>query len=323
MPFIILRNDIVDMQVDAIVNSTSRDGYYSGGAEASMMMIAGEELQQDRNDLGIIKVTEAKISKGYNLKSKYVIHTVGPFFENETPDYLLLSNTYSNVLKKALEAGCESIAFPLISTGLLGYPKKLALRIAEAVIKDFLTEYDMNIYLLVYDNESYLSSVELFNNVTEYLDDNLESKADMRMFNASIMHKKMSDSFQDYINLENRLTDIDEGFSKTLMKLVECSGEKTVTIYSKANVDKKLFSKIKNDENYHPSKNIAIAFAIALNLNLEETEDFLERAGYALSKSIVFDVIIEYCIINEIHDIFTVNEILYDKDQRLLGSSME
>jgi hypothetical protein len=122
--------------------------------------------------------------------------------------------------------------------------------------------------------------------------------------------------------LENRLSNIDEGFSKTLLQLIRASGEKNSIVYNRANVDKRLFSKIKNNENYQPSKNSAIAFAIALKLNLDETKDFLARAGYALSSSIVFDVIIEYCIKNGIYDIFTINELLYDKDQNLLGSTM-
>lgn len=322
MPFIIIRSDITNMNVDAIVNSTSKEGKNPGGAEGVIMQQAGSGLFDARLDIGDIEVSQAMLTKGFDLPAKYVIHTLGPWFENETDDYMLLKSTYSNVLQVAKSAKCESIAFPLISTGLFGYPKRFALKIAEEVITEFLEQNDMHIFLVVYDDESYMSSLELFNDVSSYLKENLIYEKDVIMKNASMMHESIIRNMADIPTLDNRLYDIDEGFSKTLLKLIEDSREKNSTIYNRANVDKKLFSKIKNTEDYHPSKNIAIAFAIALKLNLEETSDFLERAGYALSNSIIFDVIIEYCIKNEIYDIFTVNEILYDKDQNLLGSTM-
>lgn len=324
MPFIIERNDISKMKVDVIVNSTSKNGIKRGGAEAAIIEAGGPKLHQARLNLENFEVSQAMITKGFNLQAKYVIHTVGPHYVNETSDYLYLRNTYNNVLHVARSAKCQSIAFPLISSGLFGYPKRIALQIAEEVITQFLLYNEMDIHLVVYDDESYLSSLALYNDVTQYIDDNLiyEANYNEAVNISKTAHYSPAMETANLQELENRLSCIDEGFSKTLIKLIENSRQKNSVIYTRANVDKKLFSKIKNNPDYHPSKNIAIAFAVALKLNLEETKDFIERVGYALSSAIVFDLIIEYCINKKIYNIHKINELLYDKDQPLLGSTM-
>jgi len=317
MPFKIVRSNIIDMNVDVIVNSTSENYDYVGGAEQEILDKGGNDLYTDRVNLGSIYVSESRYTKGYRLLSDYVIHTVGPTWLNEGNEPVLLRKTYRNVLSMAKALNCDSIAFPLISTGTFGFPKKEALEIAQDVIKEFLEDNEMMIYLVVYDQESFILSQELFNEVEEYLEDNFESEEEIMQLNR-MQYKSFSEK-----SLLNRLSDIDEGFSKTLLKLIEDIGEKPSTIYKRANVAKQLYSKIKLNPDYHPSKQIAIAFSIGLKLNLDETNDFIERAGYVLSNSIKFDVIIEYCVDNEVYDVYEVNYILFDNDQNLLGSTMD
>jgi O-acetyl-ADP-ribose deacetylase (regulator of RNase III) len=315
MPFLIVRQDILEVKTDAIVNSTSSRFKYIGGTEQKIMTKGGNDLLKAREELGFIEVTDAFVTKGYDLIQDFVIHCVGPYYKSDKSSYGLLRETYLKALNLAFDHGLESIAFPLISTGVYGFPKKIALEIAENAIKEFLLSKDMMVYLLVYDLESYITSIELFNDVRDYIEQH---------FVDGIFVEKMimSDTQIEIKRISNRLFDIDETFSDTLIKLIVLTGEKNSIIYKRANLDKRLFSKIISNSDYHPSKNVAIALGIALKLNIDEFNDFLERAGYILSNSILSDVIIQFCIENELYDIYEINEILYDHDQALLGSTM-
>lgn len=329
MPFRIVRKNIVDMDVEIVVNSTSKDLEFIGGTERSVLEAGGNRLLNDRKSLGLINVAEVKHTKGHDLLSKYVIHTVGPSWNGDKAAYETLRQTYHNVLALAKTLDCESIAFPLISTGVNDFPRRKAIEIAQSEIKLFLEDSEMMVHLVVYDEKSFAYSQEFHPDIKDYLAHNYISKSSRLLTREFTKTRSLrSDSIHEMnINmniksLDNRLIDIDEGFSETLIKLIQDSGEKTSTIYRRANVTKQLFSKIKLDPFYHPSKQIAIAFAIALELNIDETGDLLERAGYSLSNSIKFDVIIEFCLQENIYDIMEVNNILFDMDQNLLGSTM-
>lgn len=345
MPLEIVRNDITKMEVDAIVNAAKESLLGGGGVDGSIHRAAGPELLAECRTLGGCKTGEAKITGGYRLPAKYVIHTVGPvwhggiFGEREK-----LRSCYRSSLALAKAHGCESVAFPLISTGVFGYPKDKALRVAVDTVSEFLMENDMTVYIVVFGREALQISSRLFADIAEYIDDHYVSEHSDSVYERRRMNLPEPEPFcaesaprprSDFAFFSapqavrpapepkkpgELIIELDAGFSETLLKLIDRSGKKDSEIYKKANVDRKLFSKIRNNPDYKPSKSTAIAFAIALELDLEETRDFIARAGFALSHSSKFDVIIEYFIKQGNYDVFEINEALFAFDQSLLGA---
>ncbi len=355
MPLEIIRNDITKVHADAIVNPANPSLLGGGGVDGAIHKAAGPELLEECKSLGGCRTGQAKITKGYNLPATYVIHTVGPIWIDGTNnEEKLLKDAYRNSLTLAKEYDLESVALPLISTGAYGYPKDQALNVAISTIGEFLLENDMLVYLVIYDKASFVLSEKVFSSITEYIDDKyieeiedtyfLEEKERRRHYYSRQMSEDLKssastkplldyeDSFiqDDYEKttypskkhkrkLEDIVNNADETFSQMLLRLIDEKGMTDAETYKKANVDRRLFSKIRNDVDYKPSKATAIAFAIALELNLDQTKDLLLRAGYALSHSRKFDIIIEYFIENKNYNIFQINEALFAFDQKLLG----
>lgn len=344
MPFEIVRNDITNMQVDAIVNTANTKAIVGSGVDAAIHKKAGPGLLEARKEIGSITVGHTAITPAFNLDAKYVIHVVGPVWKGgKQNEEALLSQCYKSALELAKEHGCESIAFPLISTGAFGYPKAPALQVAIKEFSSFLMENDMQIYLVVFSRDAFELSEKLFRSVKSYIDENYireklfdeygvydeieAEKADIEFAKAIRSDLLGTGAGGAYIripsatpDLESVLNGIDAGFSETLLRLIDLSGKKDSEIYKKANIDRRLFSKIRNNKDYQPSKTTALAFAIALELDLEETRDFIARAGFALSHSSKFDVIVEYFIINNNYDVFELNEVLFAFDQPLIGA---
>ena len=338
MPLEILRNDITKMAVDAIANAANETLLGGGGVDGCIHRAAGPELLAECRTLGGCKTGGAKITKAYRLPCKYIIHTVGPVWRDGTyGEREQLISCYRTSLALALEHGCETVAFPLISSGIFGYPKDRALRVAVDTIGEFLMEHDMTVYIVIFDRAAYQIGGKLFADIAEYIDDRyVVTHTDSRR--EQLRRKNMAEPFVEMQpmfslscpsasvdsapkpSLDDLLVELDAGFSETLLKLIDRSGMKDSEVYKKANVDRKLFSKIRNNPDYKPSKATAIAFAIALGLSLEETKDFIARAGYALSHSSKFDIIIEYFIEQGNYDIFAINEALFAFDQSLLGA---
>ena len=340
MPLQIVRNDITKMEVDAIVNAANESLLGGGGVDGAIHRAAGEGLLAECRTLGGCKTGMAKITGGYNLPAKHVIHTVGPIYKDGNHgERELLESAYRKSLTLASEQGCKTVAFPLISSGAYRYPKDQALKVAIDVIGDFLLKNEMTVYLVIFDRASYSIGEKLFSDITEYIDDNyVEDSIDYYLEHRRILSSyppniSVSRSIKDYIDfdgcesddlsledeLDEKLKCIDESFSEMLLRLIDERGMTDVECYKRANVDRKLFSKIRTNPGYKPSKSTALAFAISLRLTLEETEDFLKKAGYALSHSNKFDIIIEYFISKGKYNIFEINEVLFAFDQSLVG----
>lgn len=333
MPFSLVRNDIVNMRVDAIVNAANSSLAPGGGVCGAIFAAAGRTaLEKACRAIGHCDVGSAVITPGFDLPARYVIHAVGPIWQGGSRGEAdLLHSCYTRALHLARENGCESIAFPLISSGIFGYPKPQALRVAINAIEEFLLKYEMQVYLVIFDRAALLISERLYENIQHYIDDRyVELRAFPRQAAEALPHARQRAEQADLPlaapcatpgkrSLDDLLGHLDESFSRMLLRLIDEKGMTDVEVYKRANLDRKLFSKIRK-EGYNPSKQTALALAIALRLNLDETKDLLGRAGYALSHSNKFDIIIEYFIEEGVYDIFEINEALFAFEQRLLGA---
>ena len=350
MPFKIVRNDITKMPVDVIVNAANTSLKKGGGVCGAIFEAAGtEELQAECNMIGGCKTGEAVLTKGYKLASKYIIHTAGPIWEDgKHKEEELLYSCYQKSLEIAMEKGCKSIAFPLIASGIYAYPKEEALKVAISSIQDFLFHNEIMVYLVVYDKKAFILSEKLFSSIEKFIDDNYvdehqfirgagnvdernsyiqENRSDYKISSAEykiLTSQEFCDSLdvstKSKENLKQMFSRIDESFSEMLLRIIDEKKMTDVQAYKKANIDRKLFSKIRSNKDYTPSKITAVAFAIALELDKENSEKLLEKAGYALSHCNKFDLIIEYFIEHKIYDVFLINETLFAFDQVLIGA---
>ncbi len=373
MAFRIVRNDITKVKADAIVNTANPEPTYADGTDRAIYEAAGAELLlAERTRIGRLNVGQAAATPAFALHARYIIHTVGPSWSGG--DHGELENLracYQNSLEEAEKLGCESVAFPLIATGVYGFPKAEALNIAVSVFTEYLRDHEMKIILVVFDSESFVLSGRIFSEIDAYIDEKtVEAKkkeeygkthharysgrhsgigmasaplqspteGSMRMeddvYTAAMSmptpgisvneqeEEKAVLALEDAAasdTLEERMKHIDDTWQEALLWWIDEKGYTDVEVYKRANVDRKLFSKIRGKEEYQPKKMTAVAFALALRLNLDETQDFLKRAGFALSHSNKFDLIIEYFIEHGVYDTYTINLALFDHRQPLLG----
>ncbi|MEQ2525104.1 macro domain-containing protein [Robertmurraya yapensis] len=323
MPLEIVRNDITKMQVDAIVNAANTQLKMGGGVCGAIFQAAGrEKLQKACDAIGHCPVGDAVITEGFKLPAKYIIHTSGPVWNGGTQHEAdLLKASYINSLELAKKNECESVAFPLISTGIYGYPKEDALQIAVSTISQFLMSSDMKVYLVVFDKKSFGLSKQLFASINEYIDENYVEELEIHFHRLReeqiVFNEAPSESKYSLVDI---MEDLEETFSQRLLRLIDEKNMTDVETYKRANIDRRLFSKIRSDDDYMPKKKTVIAFAIALELDVSETNDLLSTAGYTLSRSSKFDVIIEYFIKERSYNIHQINEALFSFDQPLLGA---
>ena len=361
MPFEIVRNDITKMRVDAIVNAANSSLLGGGGVDGAIHRAAGPELLAECRTLGGCATGQAKITGGYQLPCRYVIHTVGPIWQDGNHgEKDALVSCYRESLRLANAHGCETVAFPLISSGAYGYPKDQALQVAADTIRDFLTGHDMTVYLVIFDRESFAISRERFARIQAFIHDTYISPEEMLpksagslMSGAHVMNtpaprreaqrkqsagiplfrkRKKSEAADQALpqsealecmapsTLKDYLSQLDEGFREMLLRKIDERHMTDAECYKNANIDRRLFSKIKNQADYRPGKSTVLALAVSLRLSLDETKEMLTKAGFSLSHSSKFDLIVEYFIRQGNYDIYEINEALFSFDQKLLGS---
>ena len=330
MPLHIVRADITTMEVDAIVNAANESLLGGGGVDGAIHRAAGPELLAECRTLHGCKTGQAKLTKGYRLPAKYVIHTVGPVWRGGGHgERELLTSAYRSSLELALAHRCETVAFPLISSGVYGYPKDQALTVAVDAIGDFLLRHDMTVYLAIFDRASYTIGGRLFADIAAYIDDRYvsdhadsgeERRRRAARFSRPVpLEAEAAPAPCAAGSLDEALSTLDESFSQMLLRKIDEAGLTDAQCYKKANVDRRLFSKIRSDVHYRPSKPTAVAFAVALELPLEEARELLQKAGFAFSHASKFDIIVEYFIAHGNYDVFEINEALFAFDQSLLG----
>ena len=351
MPFRIIRNDITKVRADAIVNTANPEPIYASGTDGAIYKAAGADLLlKERRRIGVLHTGEVVVTPAFHLPAKYIIHTVGPaWWDGTRGEFEDLAACYRKSLLLAEQLGCRSIAFPLISTGVYGFPRDRALAVALEEIADFLTESDsdMDVILVVFDKRAYDLSASLVADVGEFIDENYveakeieEYRRESSIFEEErILEREHRRANQEFIlgkpspaaapsapapffvtdNLDDIIQHVGETFQVKLFRLIDERNMSDAEVYKKANLDRKLFSKIRCNVNYRPQKKTALALAIALKLSLDETTDLLRSAGLALSPGSKADLIVEYCIVHGIYDMFEINALLFEYDQMLLG----
>ncbi len=431
MPFKIVRNDITKVAADAIVNTANPEPKYGSGTDAAVYQAAGaEELLAARKKIGSIAPGECAVTPAFRLPAKHIIHTVGPaWVDGEHGEFDILRSCYRKSLLLADQLGCESIAFPLIATGVYGFPKDKALETALDVIRTHLESSELDVTLVVFNPGAFRIAQGLADKVEAYIDEKYvaaqtaaeygetvgttfstaaaERRAEARRrrlmeeerrreawrrqfdnagmpFDAAEekeMAAPSADAFPPApspsampqmsmplqepvfrpsaakkaekapasggapagaaakpssgaaapsgaakpsgLSLDQVVKNLGESFQARLLRMIDERGLKDAQVYHGANLSKQVFSRIRCSENYIPTKRTVLALAIGLKLNLDDARDLLASAGYALTDNIAIDLIVRFCIENEIYNMFEVNQIVFKYTQSYLGSTME
>ena len=341
MPFRIIRNDITKVKADVIVNTANPRPVVGSGTDSAIYRAAGEELLlAERKKIGDIAAGKAAATPAFRLSAKYIIHTVGPSWEGGSHgERDALRSCYENSLALAAELKADSIAFPLIATGVYGFPKDEALNIALSEIGKFLLIHDMTVILVVFDRKAFELSEDLIGKIDEYIDEhgvgivreeeygehgmNCRRRLEEARFEKERAGDRISAAatFADIKgkSLDEVIGSAGKSFRQRLFELIDESGMDDVTVYKRANIDRKVFSRIRCKTDYKPTKRTAVAFAIALRLDMPTMLDLLSRAGIAFSPDDKFDLIISYFVTNKIYDIFEINTALFGYGEQILG----
>ncbi len=326
MPLKIIREDITRVHADAIVNTANPEPVVGRGTDMALYLAAGaEEMLAERKKIGAIPPGRAAATGAYRLNARYVIHTVGPewrgggFRERE-----ILGECYANSLALADSLKCKSAAFPLISAGIYGFPKAEALSVAFSEIGRFLLSHDMTVILAVLDRDAFEMSGRLFSDLEDLVGEKEAAARLRREYGAGAnaarggLPLRPAEQGARSFSLDEALGTKEDTFTRRLFRLIDERGLDDVTVYKRANIDRKLFSGIRCKKNYHPKKKTAVALAIALELSMDETADLLARAGYALSPNDRFDVIVSHFISRRFYNIWEINAALFRYGEQTL-----
>ena len=343
MPFLMIRNDITKVTADAIVNPANRNLLQGSGTSRAIYQAAGEqELTAACEAIGYCEPGRAVCTPAFGLPAKYIFHAVCPAWHGGFfGEAKQLAGAYHSALELAAEYHCESVAFPLLSSGNYGYPKDQAFRIAVDTITQYVMEHDLTVYLVLYDRHSLAVSRKLFTSVEEYIDDHYVAQNDesyefehrrreseerrrWRLEEATPMLETAAApppaAPMAARSLEHLMDNLGESFTTRLLRLIDERGLKDSTVYKQSNISRQHFSKIQCNRDYNPKKKTVLAFAVGLHLSEDETIDLLKSAGYAFSDGSKRDWIVRYCLEQKIYNINQVNTLLFQWDQELLGA---
>ncbi len=332
MAFRIVRNDITRMETQAIVNTANDHMTVGSGCDRAVYEAAGydELLAYRKEKIGFVPEGDAFITPGFGLKAEYIIHAVSPLYiDGEHGEEEKLRSCYRRSLAIAKEHGIRSISFPLIATGSFGYPKEEGMRIAADEINSFLLTHDIDVYLVVFGKKATRMGKSLYADLESYIDENYVEERYVREYGTpeyrrrertsrrrsellSSAEKVPAGGYDASVTrlekgLSERMEHISDTFSEYLLYLINRKGMENAEVYKRAIIDKKVFSKIKNNPDYHPQKLTALCLCVGAKLNIDETRDLLARAGYALSPSDKTDIIFSYFIENRIYDMIELD----------------
>ena len=343
MPFLMIRNDITKVAADAIVNPANRNLLQGSGTSRAIYQAAGEqELTAACEAIGYCEPGRAVCTPAFGLPAKYIFHAVCPAWQGGLfGEAEQLAGAYHSALELAAEYHCESVAFPLLSSGNYGYPKEQAFRIAVDTITQYVMEHDLTVYLVLYDRHSLAVSRKLFALVEEYIDDHYVAQNDEsyqfdRRRRESVERRRWRLEEEATPMLETAAAPpppattpmaarslehlMGESFTTRLLRLIDERGLKDSTVYKQSNISRQHFSKIQCNRDYNPKKKTVLAFAVGLHLSEDETIDLLKSAGYAFSDGSKQDWIVRYCLEHKIYNINQVNTLLFQWDQEQLGA---
>jgi len=327
MPLTIIRNDITEMETEAIVNAANTQLVEGGGVCGAVFDKAGrQKMTEACAKLAPCAVGGAVITPGFKLKAKYVIHAVGPVWQGGIQhEEELLRLAYLRSLELAHSHKLKSIAFPLISAGIYHYPREQALAVALDEIQRYLMRYEMDVTMVLYGHSTAELGYRLQKDLKSYIDDHYVEEHYYRRFNTEILSdmlqappalRQVQYEYQENLPI---IFPEEETFSQALLKLIDAKEMSDVTAYKRSNIDRKLFSKIRSNKSYNPTKRTVLAFTVGLELSVKEASDLLARAGYAFSPCHKRDLIVMWFLENRKYDINQVNAALFDYDQELLG----